>query len=65
MRHGETLGKGVIDSVLHQDAVGAHTGLAGVAVFRGDRPLDRHLDVGVVEDDERRIAAELEREFRE
>src|SRR6266481_4037000 len=31
--------------------------------FRGDRSLDRHLDVGVVEDDERRVAAEFEREF--
>jgi len=49
---GEALGKGVIDAVLHQDAVGAHAGLAGIAVFRGDGTLNRHLDVGVVEDDE-------------
>ena len=48
---GEALGKGVIDAVLHQDAVGAHAGLAGIAIFRGDRTLDRHLDIGVVKDD--------------
>src|SRR5215469_7837944 len=33
----------------------------GVAVFRGDRALDRHLDVGVVKDDERRVAAQFHR----
>jgi hypothetical protein len=52
---GESLGKGVIDAVLHQDAVGADAGLAGVAVFRGDGTLDRHLDIGVVEDDDFRM----------
>ncbi len=35
---GEALGKGVIDAVLHQDAVGADAGLAGIPVFRRDRP---------------------------
>ena len=34
---GEPLGEGVVDAVLHQDAVGADAGLAGIAVFRGDR----------------------------
>jgi hypothetical protein len=58
---GETPGEGVIDAVLHQDAVGVDAGLAGVAVFGRDRALDRHLDVGVVEDDERRVAAETTR----
>src|SRR5581483_514392 len=60
---GEPLGKGVVDSVLHQDAVGADAGLPGIAVFRGDRALDRHLDIGVVEDDERGVAAEFERDL--
>jgi hypothetical protein len=55
---GEPLGKGIVDPVLHQDAAGADAGLAGIAVFGRDRPLDRHLDVGVVEDDERRFATE-------
>ena len=54
---GEPLGKGVIDAVLHQNAVGAHTSLAGIPVFGRDCSLDRHLDVGVVKDDERRVAA--------
>jgi hypothetical protein len=58
---GQPLGKGVIDAVLHQDPVGAHAGLPGIPIFRGDRTLDRHLDIGVVKDDERRVAAELHR----
>jgi hypothetical protein len=62
-RLGEALCERVIDAVLHQDAVGADAGLAGIAIFRGDRPLDRCLDIGVVEDDERRVAAQLERQF--
>ena len=60
---GESLGEGVVDAVLHQDAVGADAGLAGVAVFRGDRALDRGIDIGVVEDDERRVAAQFQRRF--
>jgi hypothetical protein len=59
----EALSEGVVDAVLHQDAVGAHAGLAGVAVLRGDRTLDRSLDIGVVEDDERGVAAQFEREL--
>src|SRR5258708_32767084 len=47
---GEALGKGVIDAVLHQDAVGAHAGLPGIAVFRGDGTLHRSLDIGLVKD---------------
>jgi hypothetical protein len=49
------LGERVVDAVPHQDAVGAHKGLAGIPIFRGDGALDRHLDVGVVEDDEERF----------
>jgi hypothetical protein len=36
---GEALGEGVVDAVLRQDAVGADTGLPGIAIFRGDRAL--------------------------
>ena len=60
---GEALGKGVVDAVLHRDPVGADAGLAGIPIFRGDRSLDRHLDIGVVEDDERRVAAQFKREL--
>ena len=48
---------------LHVDAVGADAGLPGVAELRGDRALDRRIEIGVVEDDEGRVAAELEREL--
>jgi hypothetical protein len=49
---GEPLGERIINAVLNQDAVGAHTGLAGIAIFRGGGALDGHLDIGVVKDDD-------------
>ena len=52
-------GEGVVDAVLHQDAVGADAGLAGVAVLRGHGALHRGVQIGVVEDDEGRVAAQL------
>jgi hypothetical protein len=45
--NGEALGEGVVDAVLHKDAVGADAGLAGLPVFRSDAALERHLDIGV------------------
>ena len=62
LRHGlgEFGDEGVVDLVLGVDAVGADAGLAHVAEFRHDRALDRGLDIGVVEHDERRVAAEFE-----
>jgi hypothetical protein len=33
---GEMLGESVVDAILHRDAVGAHAGLSGIAIFRGD-----------------------------
>jgi hypothetical protein len=53
---GEALGEGVVNAVLHQNPVGADAGLAGIAVFRSDRTLDRHLDIAVVKEDERHVA---------
>jgi hypothetical protein len=38
-------------------------GLAGVAHLRQHRALDREVEVGVVEDQERRVAAELHRDL--
>ena len=58
-RLGQAAGELVIDSVLHEDTVGADTGLAGIAVFRGHSAGDRRVDIGIVEDDQRRVAAEL------
>ena len=57
---GQAASELVIDSVLHEDAVGADTGLAGIAVFRGHGAGDGRIDIGIVEDDQRRVAAELE-----
>ena len=53
----------VVDAGLHQDAVGADASLAGVAIFGGHGAGDGLIEIGVVEDDERRVAAELEREL--
>src|SRR6266571_8015665 len=44
-------------------ALGAHAGLTGVSVLGSKRPVDRRVEVGVVEDDERRVAAELHGSF--
>ena len=41
-------------------AVGADAGLAGVAVLGGHRAVDRRIQIGVVEDDERSIAAQFQ-----
>ena len=61
-RRRELVGERVVDAVLHVEAVGADAGLAGVAELGGDRAFDRRVEVGVVEDDERRVAAELQRD---
>ena len=62
-RLGELVGKRVVDAVLNQEAVGADAGLAGVAVLRRHGALHRRVEIGVVEDDERRVAAEFEAEL--
>ena len=51
--------KRVVDAGLDEEAVGAHAGLPGVAIFGDHRALDRPVDVGIVEDDEGRVAAKL------
>ncbi len=58
---GELLHKFVVDPALHVEPVGAHAGLAGVAVLAGKGAFNSAVDIGVVEDDERRVAAEFER----
>ncbi len=52
----------VVDSPLDEDPVRAHAGLARIAELRGDQAVDGLLDGRVVEDDVRRVPAELERE---
>jgi len=39
----------------------ALAGLPGIPILQGDRPFHRHLDIGIVEDDERRVAAQFHR----
>ena len=62
-RRPRTLDERVVDPVLHENPVGAHAGLPGVAELGRDRALDRQLEVGIVEHDQRRVAAELERDL--
>ena len=57
----EPLGKLVVDAGLHEDAVGADAGLAGVAEFRGHHAGHGCIQIGIVEDDEGRVAAEFHR----
>ena len=59
----ESLHELVVDRVLDVDPVGRDAGLAGVAVLAEQRAGDRRVEVGVVEDDERSVAAELERDL--
>ncbi len=52
----------VVDARLDVDPVRTDAGLAGVAELRGDDPVDGLVEVGVVEDDVRGVAPELERQ---
>ncbi len=53
----------IVNSGLHQDAIGADAGLSGVAEFRCHRAGDGLREIGVVEDDHRRVAAEFKRQL--
>src|SRR5258706_15710746 len=55
--------EGVVNRILHVDAIRADARLPGVAVLGCERALRSSVEVGIVEDDERRIAAQLEREL--
>ena len=57
---GEPRDEVVVDAFLRVDAVRADAGLAHVAELRDDRAFDRGVEIGVVEDDEGRVAAEFE-----
>ncbi|MNC07615.1 hypothetical protein D3C75_551680 [compost metagenome] len=61
-RSGQLLGEGVMDAGLHQDAVGADAGLAGVAVFGGECPGHGGVEVGIVKHDEGGVATQLQGE---
>ncbi len=57
---GELLDEGVMHALLDEDAVGAGRRSGPVPVLRDHGALDGRIDVGVVEDDEGRIATKLE-----
>ena len=56
---GELLGELVGDRGVHEEPVGGGAGLAHVAHLGEHRAVDGRVDVGVLEDQERRVAAEL------
>src|SRR6185295_9276210 len=51
----------LVDAVLDEDPVRGDARLTAVAELADERAGDRCLEIGVVEDDERGVAAELER----
>ncbi|KAG0934611.1 hypothetical protein G6F31_016078 [Rhizopus arrhizus] len=55
----QALGDLFIDAGLHVDAVGAHAGLAGVAVLRGQDAVHGAVQVGIGQHDQRILAAQL------
>ena len=60
-RLGRELGEeGVGDAVVDDDLLGRHADLAGIGEGAEGGGIDRLVDIGVVEDDERRLAAEFE-----
>ena len=59
---GEFCCKRIVDAGLYENPIGTDAGLAAIAELRRNRPLDRQVEVGIVEDNERRIAAKLEAE---
>ena len=62
---GELLGELLGDGAGDMEAVGGGARLADVAHLRDQRALHRGVDVGVLEHEERRVAAELHRQAQE
>ncbi|KAG0933890.1 hypothetical protein G6F31_016217 [Rhizopus arrhizus] len=61
---GQQLGvERVYHAGVHVDAVGAYAGLAGVAELGQHQPLHRLVQVSVLEHDERRVAAQFQRQL--
>ena len=60
---GKLGGELIVNHVLYKNAIGAHTGLPGVAELGSHRAFHRRIDVRVVKHDKRRVAAKFERDF--
>jgi hypothetical protein len=52
----------VVDAALDVDPVGGDAALAAVAELGDHRRLDRDVEIGIVEDQQRRVAAQLQRQ---
>lgn len=55
--------KTIVNAVLNIQSIGADTGLPGVAKLRSQRAFDGFIQIGIVKDDKRRIAAQFQRHF--
>jgi hypothetical protein len=58
---GELFHQSVINAVLRELAVGADASLADVAVFDAIAPSTAASNIGIIEDDEGRVAAQFHR----
>ena len=62
-RVGQRLDKGVVNTVLYENPVGAHTCLPGIAKLRIHAGGDRCRDVSIVKHDQRSVATQFQRQF--
>ncbi|MNQ81490.1 hypothetical protein D3C85_965130 [compost metagenome] len=62
-RFGELSGEGFVHALLDEEAVHADAGLPGVAEFRSHRAFHRGIEIGVVEDNERRVSTQFQRDL--
>src|SRR5262249_30689232 len=53
----------IVDAGRTEESIRAYTGLAVIAILRDNRPSNRRIEIRIVEDDERGVAAELEGHF--
>ena len=60
---GEFGQKSIVDSFLNVNPIRAHAGLAGIAKFAGHGTFHSRVNVGIFKHNERRIAAQLQRQF--
>ncbi|MNX91558.1 hypothetical protein D3C86_1236460 [compost metagenome] len=54
--------EGVVNTRLDENAVGADAGLAAIAEFRNESAFNGEIEIGIVENDEGRIAAQFQRQ---
>jgi hypothetical protein len=54
--------KGVINACLNENAVGADAGLPTIAELRNERAFHGQIEIGIVENDKGRVAAQFQRE---